>query len=331
MERSINADIIKTLSIFGVVFIHGSTIMSCKSVVTDNFIALFRFGVPCFILLWAFYFEKSMAKKNGKEQFLYIKKRLIHLIIVFVIWSLLYFLISIDWPKLTLENVRTTKFIDYGWPGRYFLTVLFQLLPLYPIVRWLYNFKVLKYAMYAGLVAIYLAYAYMTYNNCMPDILQKIGYKLFVFWLPYVFVGIELARRPAVKLSFYFWLILLIIPIEYNIIISNGAVEYPSYVLPGLMIASIIFCIALLQNPITVSKPWLSNTLSYIGKNTMTIFVTNPLVIIILKLLLPKNLEFCETIGGKILMPFVSSIIILCICLLFVELFKKIRLNGIVN
>ncbi|KGO94894.1 hypothetical protein Q766_01905 [Flavobacterium subsaxonicum WB 4.1-42 = DSM 21790] len=303
--------------------------MTCKSVVTDNFIALFRFGVPCFILLWAFYFEKSMSKKNGREQFQYIKKRLIHLLIVFVIWTALYFLLSIDWPKITLSNITTTKFTDYGWPGRYFLTILFQLLPLYPVIRWLYGKKVLKYIMWLGLFIIYIAYAYMVYHNNMPGILQKIGYKLFVFWLPYVFVGIELARRQTVKLSVYFWVILLIIPVEYNFIVSSN--NSTSYILPGILIASIIFCVSLLQNQIIVNKTWLYNTISYIGKNTMTIFVTNPLVIIILKVLLPKKLLFCETIAGKIIMPFISSIVIVCICLLFVELFKKLRINGIVN
>src|SRR6187431_1122595 len=103
MNRSISADLIKSIAIFGVVFIHGSALFGSTSHFSEILCSLFRFGVPCFIIIFAYFFETSFAKKTNQEQKEYIYSRLKHLFIVFFLWSTLYFLMLVDWKDLTFQ------------------------------------------------------------------------------------------------------------------------------------------------------------------------------------------------------------------------------------
>ena len=74
MQRNLNADILKSISIFGVVFIHASSIFGEFDIMLF-FRDMFRFAVPCFIILWAFFFEKSYDKKSEEQRLKYIYYR----------------------------------------------------------------------------------------------------------------------------------------------------------------------------------------------------------------------------------------------------------------
>ncbi len=63
----------------------------------------------------------------------------------------------------------------------------------------------------------------------------------------------------------------------------------------------------------------------------MTIFVTNPLIILLLTLAIPTDFFNCTTLAEKKLLPFLSTILILLISLAINEIIKKIKLNGILN
>jgi hypothetical protein len=106
--------------------------------------------------------------------------------------------------------------------------------------------------------------------------------------------------------------------------------DHDSYITLGVLLASILFSVAILQNPIKIKSERISNAIAFIGKNTMTIFVTNPMVIIILSSIIPKDL-FKNLLIWQILLPFLSSFIVLCICLLISVIIDKSKMNGILN
>lgn len=54
MFRSISIDILKAAVIYGVVFIHSTGLLGCESAVSNWFQSQFRFGVPCFVVAWAY-------------------------------------------------------------------------------------------------------------------------------------------------------------------------------------------------------------------------------------------------------------------------------------
>jgi surface polysaccharide O-acyltransferase-like enzyme len=327
MNRSISADLIKVAAIFGVVFIHGSDLFGTNSsfqLYTSNF---FRFCVPCFIIIWAYLFEKSYQKKDSKDRKKYILSKFTHLFTVFFIWSSLYFLNLVNWDTLTLTKLVTTHFSGYGWSGQYFFIILFQLLLLFPLIRKLHYNRLIYYPLMGLLILIYIYYG--CFYNTIPDSIKKLGDRPFVFWIPYVFFGISIANQKIKKISISFTFILLLIPLE-SFILNYLNLDHDPYVTPGVLLASIMFSVAILQNHIIIKSERISTIITFIGKNTMTIFVANPLIIMLLSSIIPKNI-FQNSILWQLFLPFISSVIILCICLFVSVFINKSKLNGILN
>lgn len=327
MNRSISADLIKVLSIFGVVFIHGASLLGTNSDFQTYTSDFFRFCVPCFIIIWAYFFEKSYQKKKYNERKKYILTKFIHLFTVFFIWSCLYFLKLANWDTINLTKVITTHFSGYGWAGQYFFIILFQLLLLFPLIRKIYNYKIMYYSLIIIIFCTYIYYGY--FYNTIPDSIKKIGNRPFIFWIPYVFIGISIANQKMKKIKIFNAFILFLIPIE-SFILNYFDYDHDPYTTPGILLASILFSVAILQNPIKIKSERIGNIITFIGKNTMTIFVANPMVIIILNSMIPKYI-FNNLIIWQIFLPFLSSIIILCICLFISMLINKSKMNGIIN
>lgn len=208
-NRSFSIDFLKAVVIFGVVFIHGASCLGCGSEFSDFMRKIFRFGVPCFIVIWAYFVEKSLITKDKPQQYKYLKKRFVHLIIVFLFWSLLHFFLTADLQGLTLTKIITMHLSGYGWAGQYFFIILFQLIMLFPLFRMLYVNKVLRYTIYLLSGLLYFIYAYA---GDLPNFVDKLGDRPFVFWIPYVFIGMTLAQGKIVKLSYWWLFLVLLIP-----------------------------------------------------------------------------------------------------------------------
>jgi surface polysaccharide O-acyltransferase-like enzyme len=88
--RILSADLLKTVSIAGVVFIHGATTFGCNSEFSKTMSNLFRFAVPCFFIMWAFFFEKSYSNKTKEQRKIYLKHRFIHDFTVYFMLYMLY-------------------------------------------------------------------------------------------------------------------------------------------------------------------------------------------------------------------------------------------------
>lgn len=57
VNRNFSLDLLKALSIFGVVFIHSSAILKGNIFVINFFSNMFRFSVPCFLIVWSFFLQ----------------------------------------------------------------------------------------------------------------------------------------------------------------------------------------------------------------------------------------------------------------------------------
>lgn len=280
--RNTNADVLKSISIFGVVFIHGSSILG-ESDIMLFLRDMFRFTVPCFITLWSFFFEKSYQKKNKTDRRKYIVKRFVHLFRVFVLWSLLYFFLTVDWQNFTAKDILTKYFSGYGWSGQYFFIILFQFLLLYPLIRKVYEIKFLRVLTLATVVLIYLGWNYS--YGVLPEPIKKLGFRPFLFWLPYVFLGMALAKNKVNRISLWFGVCPLLLAVEF-LLLRKWEFSHMDYITLGVLVFSLLFCIALLQSKSIVVPERFNNVLGFVGRNTLIVFVSNPLIIILINKLL---------------------------------------------
>ena len=327
MNRSISADLIKSISIFAVVYIHGATLFGCASNFTELSRSFFRFCVPCFIIIFAYFFETSYAKKTKQERKAYINSRLKHLFVIFFLWSTLYFLMLVDWNDLTFQKLITKYFSGYGFAGQYFFIVLFQIIALFPLLRWMYTKKPIRYLTILFMVVVYVLYGY--FGELIPNALTKLGDRPFVFWIPHVFTGIALSRNEIKKISPVYSLMIVLIAIEAYLL--KNSVTISEYIRPVVLLSSIVFCTALLQNSIEIKSNKLNSIIKYIGKNTMTIFVANPLVIILSQKVIPNNFISNPSVFQLLFVPFLSAIFVFSICIAITEIINHTKLKGVIN
>lgn len=329
MSRSISADFIKAFSICGVVFIHCSN-MLYSSAFFDEYVRVFlRFCVPCFIFLWAYFFEMSYSKKNKIERRKYIWERFTHLFVVYLLWTLLYiFILDYKWQSLTFKKIITMYFAGYGFTGQYFFIILFQLLLLYPFLRYLYSQKILRNILLFIVFVIYIIVGY--FESFLPEIILKLDNRPFLYWIPYVFAGLFLSKNQMFKIPIIFSFTVFLIPIEYFLLKKMNILHSP-YITPVVLIGSLLSSSSILHNKIDIKNKFVLNTISYLGKNTLTIFVANPLIIVLFKYFIMKNMFDTSSVINKFFVPFISSFMVLSNCILIAIIIKKIRLNGILN
>jgi hypothetical protein len=290
----------------------------------------FHFGVPSFIIIWAMYMEKSWSKQpaSAGHWSLFLKKKLFPLIRIYLFWSLLYFLITANWNTLTVQTMITKHSLGYGWSGQYFIIILFQLLLLFPVLRWIYARRSLYYIFTILSFLLYVLYGYGF--ESLPSILVKTGRLPFFLWVVYVFAGISMAKPNVLRPNLAMVLLLPLIPLEW-IWVNSQELEYLSYVLPSVLIGSVVLCLVLVKRGINYKKSLLTDTIHYVGSRTMTIFVANPLVIIMLDSLFPDVRFGCESIFGEVLAYLLATTLVLGICLLIERLIAKVGLKGIIN
>lgn len=331
MPRNSNADFIKTVAIFGVVFIHGSSFLGSTEVI--NFIKdCFRFAVPCFIILWAYFFFKSYIKKNTLEKKQYRYDRFMHLFRVYLIWSLLYFGLTADWQNLRFQNIITTHFLGFGWAGQYFFLILFQLILIAPLLLVIYKRKVLRIATIVIVSFIYVIYGY--YYEILSEFLEKIGIKPFIFWIPYVFLGIHLSNLKISKVNKFWLFIPLLIGLEF-FIIEYFKKNHSVYITPMVLFASSFLVVFVLNSNSFKFPDVIEKWIKFIASNTLVIFVVNPLLILIshhiLELTSITYLFKDVPEGLKTILILVYILIIFCSSVLFIKLLEISKMNKILS
>jgi len=332
-SRNAAADILKVLSIFAVVYIHGSFLISDSTNDYSNeslqkyTTAALRFCVPVFIFLWAFFTEKSIIKKGTSAPF----KRLFKLFIPFVFWSLLYFIYTFDFTDLNIISIITKHWVGYGWSGQYYFIILFQLILFVGVIRKL----ALMTIKYSGTIIIcsIIFFTLITYTKWFQfGIISKLSYRPFIYWLPYVWLGIQQAHKNIFKFSLHLpWGVIFVglICMEVYFLVPDLA---NLYLLPSVFISSLILLSSMSSRLTYDSLPSILRLgLQKLSNSTLGIFCLNPLIILILSPLLKFQGSLPALFHLPFLLQLISTIIIISLSMLIIYLLKKIRLGIIVS
>jgi len=328
-NRLASPDILKVAAIIGVVLIHGSfvfpyTITQFELSVPQLSIGIeaFRFCVPVFILLFGYFQEKSIIKKGNSS----VLPRLLKLFIPFLFWSMVYFLITADFKTSGISGLITKHWLGYGWSGQYYFIIIFQLLLVFPIVRWAMNkFNI---NLYVVLALSLLFYIWISYSNWMNiPIVEKISHRAFIYWIPYLVIGIIYAKNITVKIPVIVGILsIILIPLELRFLHpQNNSL----YLLPSTFLASFLLTTSILQTKITYEgiSRFTGNSIQYIASTTLGIFCLNPLVILGLENLVKISGFHLDFIGSSIIATILSTSLILGICLALIFILKKLKLG----
>jgi fucose 4-O-acetylase-like acetyltransferase len=332
-NRLASADILKAISITAVVFIHGSSLIAsshCNANASSyrfNLILMLRFCVPVFVFLWAYFQEKSALKHKSHTL---LRSRFYTLFIPFFFWSLIYFLLSADFKTLSFSRLLSKHWTGFGWAGQYYFIILFQLIILFPLIRWI-TMKIITWVPWIYIAAL-LFYMLLSYTGWFYiDMVGKVGDRPFLYWTPYVILGITYAHKNIfpLKLPLVVGLISTVfIAIEFHLLNLRevGIYLHPAiFVTTFLLLSSLEFEVSYtaLSGPVA----WIIQT---IAKNTLGIFCLNPLVIIAFSAMFqPKGLSL-NFMGSCVIAPILSTLIILITCILITSLLKRIKLGILI-
>lgn len=334
-DRLASADILKVLSIIAVVFIHGSFLIHVSSTYVD-FISLkvllegnwLRFCVPVFIFIWAYFLEKNIMKHGNRN----LLPRFYKLLIPFTLWSVIYFLILADFNKLSLSILVTKHFSGFGWSGQYYFIILFQFICLFPFIRQVaHRLKNHALAVYIVSVFFYMVFAYTKWFNI--GIVEKIHHRFFIYWLPYVILGIIHAQKGFQKFPIAPVIALfsvLLIPTEIYLFHPQTV---STYVLPSVFLTTSLLLNSFMGAKLTYGSlsPRVGNIIQLIARNTLGIFCLNPLAIIGVNSIFNSFKFQWQFPGCSIAAPIISTAMILLICMLLIFLLKRIKLNFLVS
>ena len=313
-SRSLSVDYLKSAAIFGVVYIH----------VGGFYSEVFRFGVPIFIYIFSYLFELKIINLKNKNSDIsaYIYQRFKKLFIPYLFWSLIYLIL---FHANSIRSIPPSTIINgflggYGWSGQYFFIILFQLILLFSNLSRLANKKSTTISLIMVSIFFDLAVFY-TFFSLDKINLNNGPERLFLWWLPYLFLGIASARNYIGHYNALFpiaIITLLLGPTEHMIL---G--KYYGYLSASVILGSVLLILAVGPDPSIIYRPnilklpnHLNQLIEYIGKNTFIIFVCNPLVIYLIDKL---NLHLeSESLYG-FLQRFLLSLYVMVGCLFIGE------------
>ncbi len=242
-------DFLRGISIIGVLLIHGMnniTWVARNDQFSVNY-AMFwnqfsRFCVPIFIfvsgLLLVYHYQHSF------NYWVFLKKRLVHLLPPYLFWTALSIIISLDkWGPITVERIwRTVVFGQGYYYHLYFIPLIFQFYLLAPLFLYGFKQKHLKTFVLSCVLfnMIYLVAYQLVYLNILP-IDEKIAsfwhrniQPNFLAWIGYFALGglvgsnLEKWRLIVRQVSwtlatglFICSLILLLIDYRYSVIVTG--------------------------------------------------------------------------------------------------------------
>ncbi|TWT34103.1 acyltransferase [Blastopirellula retiformator] len=275
--RDWRSDLLKGISIVGVVSIHAG--MPAANVL--------RFCVPVFVAIWAYYYELGLARRSEASR--YVGSRFLQLLIPYAFWTSIYLLLFhsfSEWRTTPIYTIVGGWLGGFGWAGQYFFIVLFQLTWLFPAIRRLVTPTTLGIVLIAGALGN-AATNYWLFEN---RLVVAVHDRLFIYWLPYVFLGTSLARgypRRLPALLIVTALAILATPWEYAKLLATNH-PFSPYLLMTVSISSFTLLIAAgARSPDTNAtagdpEPRLASPICYLGRNSMPIYVGHLLVLTLL-------------------------------------------------
>lgn len=324
-KRLIGIDFLKSISIFGVVFIHSRN----DNIISEITSELFRVAVPLFIVFFSYFLEKNLSSVSTKKEYNDIlKQKFFLLFLPYAFFTILYFFILNDLSLIKPRELITGYWSGYGWSGQYFFIVLFQLILVFPLLQKIVNVKLI----YIITISLFL-YLIMSYIFWNLSFVSKLSDRIFIYWLPYAILGILLYRNidlfKNIANKFILFTIFLI-PTEFFIFNYFNIVHSP-YVLVSVLVSSSLIAIYFIVNENIIKKylpDYLKKLSIYISNKTLGIFVLNPLFIFLLKPF--YHYIQVENIFIDSIIIFLFSIIIFILCILTIEILSKTFLKKVI-
>lgn len=324
-KRLIGIDFLKSISIFGVVFIHSRN----DNIISEITSELFRVAVPLFIVFFSYFLEKNLSSVSTKKEYNDIlKQKFFLLFLPYAFFTILYFFILNDLSLIKPRELITGYWSGYGWSGQYFFIVLFQLILVFPLLQKIVNVKLI----YIITISLFL-YLIMSYIFWNLSFVSKLSDRIFIYWLPYAILGILLYRNIDLFKNIANKLILFtifLIPTEF-FIFNYFNIVHSSYVLVSILVSSSLIAIYFIVNENIIKKylpDYLKKLSIYISNKTLGIFVLNPLFIFLLKPFHPYIQV--ENIFIDSIIIFLFSIIIFILCILTIEILSKTFLKKVI-
>lgn len=347
--RLASADLLKASAIIAVVFIHASLLLPFvpstiessvhlnPSLYTDWLKPASRFCVPVFITLWAYFAEVSLKKRGSDYRYLSI--RLYKLFIPFFFWSLLYFILTVNIKTITISGLITKHWSGYGWSGQYYFIILFQLVPLFVIIR--YTSQYINRYFWPFIIICILFYAFVGHYYWFSNtIVDKVNDRPFIYWLPYVLIGIIYAKRGVrnhLPISLTVLIILAVvslIPLESVLAgrMHMSSFEMSPYMKPSVFIASLVLVYLALGKNIHYNQlpSRLATCVNILATNTLGIFCLNPLIVILISYVIKYDSLRFQFPGCVILIPLLSIILVISSCILLINVLKRLKLGVLV-
>lgn len=283
-KRIISIDVLKSISIFGVVFIHARN----GNIITEYISELFRVAVPVFVIFFAYFLDKSLSKSTSKnEYFSILKNRFKVLFMPYLLFTVLYFFMLNDLATIHLHDLITGYWSGYGWPGQYFFIILFQLIFLFPLIQKMATWH--KNVILLFFVLSIFTYFLLSYFLWGISVFSLISDRLFIYWIPFALFGIILHRNKAItnvasKINIVLFSLILI-PFEF-ILLNQLQLTHSPYIIPSVLVASLLMANYFVDQQESIERVMasqLKNVSIYISQRSLGIFVLNPFVIYLLK------------------------------------------------
>jgi hypothetical protein len=112
----------------------------------------------------------------------------------FVFWSLLYAVVSggpLFFRNVPIHTLIGSQFGGFGFSGQYYFIILFQVILLFPFFR---NALDSRTKVLGAIATGFLFDWVIVYGFSQHELLEKIGYRVVVYWIGYVALGIACAR-----------------------------------------------------------------------------------------------------------------------------------------
>lgn len=165
VQRKVWPDIIRIVAIFSVIVLHSSGAGfggrfhydSSEFLACNFYNGLVRFCVPVFVMISGMF----LLNPNHDYPLKKLSKKILHIAIAFLIWSIVYAIIELLHKQSYIElNIKTIKFLLIRIiQGHYHLWFLFMISGLYiitPILRQIViNERILKYYIFCGFLFVF--------------------------------------------------------------------------------------------------------------------------------------------------------------------------------
>jgi peptidoglycan/LPS O-acetylase OafA/YrhL len=182
-ERIPQLDIFRAIAIFAVLAIHATSRTLAETLGTNMFHPFLfinkfsQFAVPSFIFLSGFvlFYNYIDRPLGGKTLGKFYSRRLLYIIVPYVLFSLLYFAL-----KMTVGHTwslppgeMASKLWKYLWTGTaythlYYIIIIIQFYVLFPLILWCLQ-KVRRLAAWAPLIGLILQWGFVLLNKYMTN------------------------------------------------------------------------------------------------------------------------------------------------------------------